>query len=109
MKRLSADSVNFVSQSRHWMVDEDMRQHRGINWSSDTFLVDRRQAYGVVTVAVAVGGDNQMKTISAFLHRFAADESGATMVEYTILIGLITVVAIALIAAVGSWVQNAWT
>ena len=50
-----------------------------------------------------------MKTISAFLHRFAADESGATMVEYTILIGLITVVAIALIAAVGTWVQNAWT
>ena len=39
----------------------------------------------------------------------AADESGATMVEYTILIGLITVVAIALIAAVGTWVQNAWT
>ena len=43
------------------------------------------------------------------MNRFAADESGATMVEYTILIGLITVVAIALIAAVGTWVQNAWT
>jgi len=41
--------------------------------------------------------------------RFAADESGATMVEYTILIGLITVVAIALIASVGAWVKNAWT
>ena len=43
------------------------------------------------------------------MNRFAADEYGATMVEYTILIGLITVVAIALIAAVGTWVQNAWT
>ena len=43
------------------------------------------------------------------LDRFAADESGATMVEYTILIGLITVVAIALIASVGTWVKNAWT
>jgi len=43
------------------------------------------------------------------MNRFAADECGATMVEYTILIGLITVVAIALIAAVGTWVQNAWT
>ena len=50
-----------------------------------------------------------MKRITAFLDYFAADESGATMVEYTILIGLITVVAIALIAAVGTWVQNAWT
>ena len=50
-----------------------------------------------------------MKRITAFLDYFATDESGATMVEYTILIGLITVVAIALIAAVGTWVQNAWT
>ena len=33
------------------------------------------------------------------MNRFAADECGATMVEYTILIGLITVVAIALIRA----------
>ena len=50
-----------------------------------------------------------MNRISVSVDRFMADESGATMVEYTILIGLITVVAIALIAAVGTWVQNAWT
>jgi pilus assembly protein Flp/PilA len=43
------------------------------------------------------------------VHRLAEDEGGATMVEYTILIGLITVVAISLIAAVGSWVQAAWS
>jgi len=49
------------------------------------------------------------KKMRIFMNRFAADEYGATMVEYTILIGLITVVAIALIAAVGTWVQNAWT
>ena len=50
-----------------------------------------------------------MRGLLAFLERFAADESGATMVEYSILIGLITVVAIALIAAVGRWVQTART
>jgi pilus assembly protein Flp/PilA len=50
-----------------------------------------------------------MSKVRSFIDRFAADESGATMVEYTILIGLITVVAIALIAAVGTWVKNAWT
>ena len=50
-----------------------------------------------------------MTKITAFLSRLASDDTGATMVEYTILIGLITVVAIALIAAVGTWVQNAWT
>ena len=50
-----------------------------------------------------------MSKFVGFMDRFLADESGATMVEYTILIGLITVVAIALIAAVGQWVKNAWT
>jgi pilus assembly protein Flp/PilA len=50
-----------------------------------------------------------MRDLVASLDRFVADESGATMVEYSILIGLITVVAIALIAAVGSWVKTAWT
>ena len=50
-----------------------------------------------------------MGKLVKFLDRFAADESGATMVEYTILIGLITAVAIALIAAVGQWVKSAWT
>ena len=50
-----------------------------------------------------------MTKLRLFLDQFAADESGATMVEYSILIGLITVVAIALIAAVGTWVRTAWT
>jgi len=50
-----------------------------------------------------------MHFIARFADRLAADESGATMVEYTILIGLITVVAIALIAGVGGWVRNIWT
>ena len=50
-----------------------------------------------------------MTKLVIFCDRFSANETGATMVEYTILIGLITVVAIALIAAVGAWVQNSWT
>jgi pilus assembly protein Flp/PilA len=41
--------------------------------------------------------------------RFLCDENGATMVEYSILIGLISVVAVALIAGVGRWVKTAWT
>ena len=50
----------------------------------------------------------KMNRLVKFLDRFSADESAATMVEYTILIGLITVIAIALIASVGTWVKNAW-
>ena len=50
-----------------------------------------------------------MNKFMRFWDGLLADESGATMVEYTILIGLITVVAVALIAAVGTWVKNSWT
>jgi len=43
----------------------------------------------------------------SFLDHLAGNDSGATMVEYTILIGQITAVALALVAAVGAGVQNA--
>ena len=39
----------------------------------------------------------------------AKDESGVTMLEYTILIGIITASVIALIAAAGVWVNGKWT
>ena len=37
------------------------------------------------------------------------DESGATMIEYSVLIGLITVAVIAAIVFVGGWVGTQWT
>jgi pilus assembly protein Flp/PilA len=37
------------------------------------------------------------------------DESGAAMIEYSILIGLISAAVIAIIVFVGSWVVGAWT
>jgi pilus assembly protein Flp/PilA len=42
-------------------------------------------------------------------NRFNKDEGGATLIEYSVLIGLITVATIALIVAVGGWVVNQWT
>ena len=41
--------------------------------------------------------------------KFLRDESGATMVEYAILVALISVAAIVIIAAVGTQVNNAFT
>ena len=41
--------------------------------------------------------------------RMRKDESGATMVEYSILIGLITALAILTIVAVGGFVDTSWT
>jgi pilus assembly protein Flp/PilA len=46
-----------------------------------------------------------MSKINNFLH----DERGATMVEYSILIGIITAAAIASIALIGIKVSTAWS
>jgi len=43
------------------------------------------------------------------LAKFAKDESGAALVEYSLLIGLITVGVVAMVIAVGAWVTGEWT
>jgi pilus assembly protein Flp/PilA len=40
---------------------------------------------------------------------FAKNESGASLVEYSLLIGLITVAVVATIVIVGGWVATQWT
>lgn len=40
---------------------------------------------------------------------FIADEDGAAMVEYTVLLGIITVAVIATVVLVGGWVGDKWT
>jgi pilus assembly protein Flp/PilA len=47
------------------------------------------------------------KSRTAFA-RFCDDVRGATMVEYSVLIGLITAAIIAIIAAVGTWITTQW-
>lgn len=42
-----------------------------------------------------------MKKISSLARRFWSDESGATMVEYGLMVGLIAVVCLGLVAAMG--------
>ena len=41
--------------------------------------------------------------------QLARDESGAALVEYTVLIGILVVVVMAAILAVGSWINGLWT
>lgn len=50
-----------------------------------------------------------MKTLMNIAKRFHEDEDGAAMVEYTILLGIITVAVIATIVTVGAWVSTQWT
>ena len=43
------------------------------------------------------------------INNFLRDERGASMVEYSILIGIITAAAIASIVTIGGKVKGAWT
>ncbi len=49
-----------------------------------------------------------MSAIKSILARFYRDDSGATMVEYSILVGLITAAAVLLIAAQSPKITAAW-
>ncbi len=44
-----------------------------------------------------------------FLHRFRRDESGAAMVEYTVLLGIMLAITVATITAVGGKADAIWT
>ncbi len=46
--------------------------------------------------------------LRAKLAGICKDSSGAALVEYSVLIGLITALVIALVFGVGQWVQAAW-
>jgi pilus assembly protein Flp/PilA len=50
-----------------------------------------------------------MTDLKKFFARVRKDENGATMIEYSILIGIITAAVIALIGAMGTYVTEEWT
>ncbi|WP_395670244.1 Flp family type IVb pilin [Phenylobacterium sp.] len=41
--------------------------------------------------------------------RLGRDQSGAALIEYSILIGLITAVAVVAVGVIGTWVTGRWT
>jgi pilus assembly protein Flp/PilA len=49
-----------------------------------------------------------MTKLRALFARVRKDENGATLIEYSVLIGLLTVATIATILLVGTWVQGQW-
>jgi pilus assembly protein Flp/PilA len=42
------------------------------------------------------------------IKRFAADEEGTALMEYTILLGILVVAVITIITALGGWITNKW-
>ena len=49
-----------------------------------------------------------MTRLGALFARLRREQEGATMIEYSILIGIITVLAIASIALMGDYVASQW-
>lgn len=41
--------------------------------------------------------------------RLVADQDGAALIEYTVLLGIMMITIIATILAVGTWVNTKWT
>ena len=50
-----------------------------------------------------------MSKLISLYRRLSKDDSGASLIEYSILIGLITVAVIAIISGVGDWVVSQWS
>ena len=50
-----------------------------------------------------------MEKTASMLKRFARDEEGAALIEYTVLIGLMLVGVVATVTLVGTWVSGRWT
>lgn len=48
------------------------------------------------------------ENVRKYFAKFADDERGVTMLEYTILIGIITVAVILSVVYAGSWVASKW-
>ena len=49
------------------------------------------------------------KTVKDVAVRLWKDERGASLLEYSILIGLITVGVVATVTNVGNWISGRWT
>ena len=50
-----------------------------------------------------------MNNLNNLFARLLKDEGGATLVEYSVLIGMITALLILLVLGVGDWASDAWT
>ena len=68
--------------------------------------VFRRPPVSAVTSNFVIG--LQMTSIKNTIRRFTAEESGATMVEYGIMVALIAAVSIAVVKVVGAKTNNAF-
>jgi len=46
--------------------------------------------------------------MSPLFHRLRSDQKGASLVEYSVLIGILLVLSMAAVRGVGTWVNEQW-
>ena len=69
----------------------------------------------MISHAAPVARDQQwslrimLAKIKSSIRTFASDESGVTLLEYSLLLGIITAGAVGLILGAGGWVSDQWT
>ena len=49
-----------------------------------------------------------MSKVRSLVEKLRRDEDGAALIEYTVLLGILVVSVIAIIVAVGGWVNTQW-
>jgi pilus assembly protein Flp/PilA len=52
---------------------------------------------------------DRKRTATNLIKRLKIDEDGASLVEYTVLLGILLVAVFAIIAAVAKWINTQWT
>ena len=50
-----------------------------------------------------------MKMLAEFARELAKDESGASFLEYTVLIGVTLAISLATLVAIGEWSNGRWS
>ena len=65
---------------------------------------------GIIQAQIRVWGVMRMRTtVKDVAVRLWRDERGASLLEYSILIGLITVGVVTSVTSVGTWIGNKWS
>jgi Flp pilus assembly pilin Flp len=54
------------------------------------------------------GSINMLQHAKSFALRLWRDEGGASLLEYTVLIGIVLAVSVALVTALGLWASDQW-
>jgi pilus assembly protein Flp/PilA len=50
-----------------------------------------------------------MRRLTNVIKQIARDESGASLIEYTVLLAILLIAVIGIIAAVGTWINGKWS